>query len=367
MPEDKLAISEPISASPFQYFIARSKRKGGVVITITGGIWWAVDHWGRFLTAFKVVRDIPSVLHQIEPYATPALVVAGLILFFWDKFKKRVPPPQPPSPPAVPSVLLPVDAAKSLPKLPDRAGELAHDIFLFLNERPAPTASVSGDTYKDVRATLAANRDRLPNIHDGYRARFHGRVENVIYELGDQGIRDYELNALVNRHPHSDLDIKSIAEKLLSLGAQVVDKEYKSKFVAQSEMKQLPPMATSLNYDKPIWEAIVFVARRIGEEKDTTYFPQSRAHIRQEALNGNLTLWGRKQIEPPEIFKNLAEYARRFSEVLTVIPKEYWNISKLTEGTLAADYASLHYSRVWPSDHVKPALDAAWIDILGSW
>jgi hypothetical protein len=90
------------------------------------------------------------------------------------------------------------------------------------------------------------------------------------------------------------------------------------------------------SYDTPIYKAILFVAGKIQEPQDQEWFPRSRVYIRQQALDGRLTLWGRKQLDPPGPFKD----SRKFSEVLTLIPKEYWAISKMMAGALAVQYAA---------------------------
>lgn len=87
-PGTKLTKSEqPIQS---EHFTLAGKRKvRGIIIVAISGIWWAADHYGRFLTALSVIKDIPKILHQLAPFATPILVVIGIALFFWDKIKSR--------------------------------------------------------------------------------------------------------------------------------------------------------------------------------------------------------------------------------------------------------------------------------------
>lgn len=58
-------------------------------MTVLAALWWAADHYGRLLTAITVVKDIPHMLHQAAPYATPSLVAIGIGLFFGDRVFHR--------------------------------------------------------------------------------------------------------------------------------------------------------------------------------------------------------------------------------------------------------------------------------------
>jgi hypothetical protein len=119
--------------------------------------------------------------------------------------------------------------------LQDRVGNLARELLQFLQAQgPAPV--VGGPDWRaSVKEALKTNWERLPKIHDGFMARFHDRVENIIYELGALGVRDWELNNLVNQAAHSEGSIESIANRLLALGSQLVVQEYTSRFqISQS-------------------------------------------------------------------------------------------------------------------------------------
>ena len=75
----------------------------------------------------------------------------------------------------------------------------------------------------------------------------------------------------------------------------------------------------------PIWEAIHHIAHKISESPTTTYYQNARSIIRQKAQEGKITIWGKKQID--DRIEWIKE--RKFSEVLTEIPKEYWSTSKI--------------------------------------
>jgi hypothetical protein len=81
------------SEQPMQFeqstLAGKRKKVVGILMAAVTGVWWAVDHYGRFLTALSVIKDIPKVLHQLVPFATPILMAIGIVLFFWDKIKNR--------------------------------------------------------------------------------------------------------------------------------------------------------------------------------------------------------------------------------------------------------------------------------------
>jgi hypothetical protein len=142
-------------------------------------------------------------------------------------------------------------------------------------------------------------------------------------------------------------------------------------------------------YDTPLWRAVAKLASTIGEKlfrslqttrsedpafKDfekrmesggklteselrdlrdlgspEQFFPNTRALIRQKALDGDLTLWGKKQLDNlPEGFTQ-----RQFSDVLTAIPSSYWAVSKIA--------ASAAIESKFPNvPHTQPEFRAAW-------
>jgi hypothetical protein len=78
-------------------------------------------------------------------------------------------------------------------------------------------------------------------------------------------------------------------------------------------------------YDTPLWKAVAFIADKIGEAKDTTYFPKTRALLEERAIAGELCLWGRKQLDADPKWVETRKFANRH----TPIPSEYWATSKL--------------------------------------
>ncbi|MFL6313757.1 MAG: hypothetical protein ACJ71W_16795 [Terriglobales bacterium] len=146
----------------------------------------------------------------------------------------------------------PPPISSSTPSLPDRVGGLAQELLQFLwGQGPAP--KVGGDTsdarWQSMRDALTVNRERLPRIHDGYMARFHDRAEKIIYELGAIGIRDWDLNNLLNKDAYSDTDVEAIANKLLALGGQLMVQDYTDHFkVEQPKTSEIVPLTAPRPY-----------------------------------------------------------------------------------------------------------------------
>jgi hypothetical protein len=76
--------------------------------------------------------------------------------------------------------------------------------------------------------------------------------------------------------------------------------------------------------EMPIWKAIQHVSRIIGEN-DSTSYPRSRQAIRQAALEGQLVVWGRKEIPPAHL-----KAPQGASSVRSKIAPEYWHDYELT-------------------------------------
>lgn len=92
----------------------------------------------------------------------------------------------------------------------------------------------------------------------------------------------------------------------------------------------------------PTWKAIQHVAIRcIGEAKDGNNFPRARDEIRRAAINGDVTIWGKKQI------MSWAVGQTTFESYLTEIPSGYWKTHKIS--AMAADESlNLNYASTVP-------------------
>jgi len=119
-----------------------------------------------------------------------------------------------------------------------------------------------------------------------------------------------------------------------------------------------------LNRDTPLWKVIELVSSQINEQRDGHYFPKSRAYIRQQALDGRLTIWGRRQLDPPKPFKEI----RKFSDVLTSIPREYWAISKLSAACTTPQEYSDRIPSTLPEQSGSWAEEtSAYADLYANW
>lgn len=129
------------------------------------------------------------------------------------------------------------EAQKAELLLPDRVGQIAQELRQFLREQgPVPKIGShdSQTIHESIKKAWKINSERVLRIHDGYMARFHDKVEKIIFDLGAIDIRDWDLNNLVNKATHGDDDIESIADRLLALGSQLAIQEYASHFQVQS-------------------------------------------------------------------------------------------------------------------------------------
>lgn len=98
--------------------------------------------------------------------------------------------------------------------------------------------------------------------------------------------------------------------------------------------------------DTPMWEAIEYVAKSIGDAAQ--FAPAARQAIRQLALDGALKIRGRKELVggPPN--------QTTFSAVYSEIPPEYWRNSVLS--VLATDRGAWSLGGV----HTDPETAASW-------
>ena len=128
---------------------------------------------------------------------------------------------------------------------------------------------------------------------------------------------------------------------------------------------------TALLHDTPLWKAVAYIAEKIGETRDEgEYFPRTRAAIRQKAIDGELMMWGKKQIQSDQPWVE----TRRFDEILTAIPSEYWGVSKLSAtGTYEQEYVNNPYTLpahpgAWENERNAFAdLRVNWKQVAGCW
>ena len=121
-------------------------------------------------------------------------------------------------------VVGPAAVAQEAKNLAGRGSDLAQELLQFARERPV-----------GFPPTLA----NIHRVHDGFMLRFHKRVETTIYELGEMGIFDYELNALINREAHTSDNIEQIAEKLLALRTRLELKEFEPRTPVQASQSNI--------------------------------------------------------------------------------------------------------------------------------
>lgn len=75
-----------------------------------------------------------------------------------------------------------------------------------------------------------------------------------------------------------------------------------------------------------IWEAVEWVAKAIGDGDHERCFPEARRALRQAALDGRISMFGRKEITP-----SYMSAPEECVEVWSRIKPDYWNDWRLTE------------------------------------
>lgn len=90
---------------------------------------------------------------------------------------------------------------------------LAFDLFDFLKSDASP--AIGG--REDIPAAIKSELARVPRMHDAFMNRFHSRLEQTIYALGEIDLRDWKLNEMLSQSAFSDTDIRMMAGKLLEL------------------------------------------------------------------------------------------------------------------------------------------------------
>jgi hypothetical protein len=144
--------------------------------------------------------------------------------------------------------------------------------------------------------------------------------------------------------------------------------------------------------DTSLWKAIAYVADKIGEEAETfgmdnakfmeaslrgenpdvgQCYSKTRNLMRQKASFGQITIWGKKQIDNPGTWGALS---RTFDEILTPIPAEYWSVSKIA-AFCAVEQKNVNNPYTLPAQHgawekernAYADLHVNWQQITGCW
>jgi len=98
-----------------------------------------------------------------------------------------------------------------------------------------------------------------------------------------------------------------------------------------------PPLETSTTASPwvPLWRIVERIASAIGDSRELEHYARTRLRIRQAALDGQLSIRGRHEID------NAGQDRTKFSDVYTEIPPAYWKNSVInalaTGATFEAD------------------------------
>lgn len=132
--------------------------------------------------------------------------------------------------------------------------------------------------------------------------------------------------------------------------AEDVDISWVQELYAKWSKNQSKHETTERRYDTPIHEAIMYVARRTGDNDDQSCFETTRRSLRQAGLDGEIKFRGRKELE------GMPGYCE---DIHSWITQSYWSdhvlndvatypVSESFDHTQASDLKTeLHRNRYW--------------------
>jgi SEFIR domain len=96
----------------------------------------------------------------------------------------------------------------------------------------------------------------------------------------------------------------------------------------------------------PLWRIIERIASALGDSREPEHYARTRLYIRQAALDGQLRIRGRHEID------NAGQDQTKFSDVYTEIPQAYWKHSVINALTTGATFEA--------DGHTNPETVYAW-------
>lgn len=90
--------------------------------------------------------------------------------------------------------------------------------------------------------------------------------------------------------------------------------------------------------ETPIWQAVEYIAKLIGEDWQSNY-SETRRQLRQEASQGRIEIWGRRDIKPTHLSDD------RQSAIWTPIQQDYWDEFEMNELVAHEHYANRDHTR----------------------
>jgi hypothetical protein len=114
-------------------------------------------------------------------------------------------------------------------------------------------------------------------------------------------------------------------------------------------------------YEAPIWEAVSHVGKVLGDQDTIDFFPRARNVIRQAALDGDLLIRGRKELEGRP---------GRCDTIHSDIQSAYWATFQLNILSGAQDAVEHYHTVHLNTPHQTPRywdLRVNWQDILALW
>lgn len=144
---------------------------------------------------------------------------------------------------------------------------------------------------------------------------------------------------------------------------------YEDQNYLKSLLTMLPSHQKVSNNDiAPIYKAVEYVSNMIGEEKNGNYFPKTRAILRQKACNGELKIYGKRQLANRQ-----SEPHWRYDSILTGISADYWGDHILSgASTIEQPNSNIPHTTITGPNSLEPKgwensyadLHIKWEDIL---
>jgi len=150
----------------------------------------------------------------------------------------------------------------------------------------------------------------------------------------------------VQRRTHESLVIafKDIFEAIWNASSDT-DQELMNEYEKQGKLSRGSSTPQLARCDTPIWHAVAHVRSVINDTDKENLYPETRKALRQAALNGEIKLRGRREIDAVNS-KTL------FSDVSSDVPSEYWKTSVIN--AMATAEVGLGNS------HTNPETPYAW-------
>ncbi|SRR6266576_3002481 len=109
----------------------------------------------------------------------------------------------------------------------NRITAVVRQALTFLRDQgPSPEVKFKEMKTEKGKRYLEDTEKRIHRIHSGFSLRLHPEIDKITLELGENGIFDYDLAALMKKSEHSEANIHQIVDKLIALRDRLEKQEY---------------------------------------------------------------------------------------------------------------------------------------------